>query len=202
VAAGVSMQLTTSLDRSGVDSAAGRLTPLVLFAAAALLYAVNLDRLPHPDEYYHILAARGLVETGEPRIAEGLYNRVFLHTWLVSKSFALFGESFAAARLPSVLAMAGLVALLFAWLRREAGSPAAWIGAGLFAVSPFAVDIAQFCRFYALGSRGPDVSGNATPRARPRRNPSADPFPPRSSLTRAALGSSCSARSRCPSLRA
>jgi hypothetical protein len=142
--------LTATAGRSGFRLTRVGLAPLVWFAITGFLYSINLDRLPHPDEYYHILAAQGLLETGEPRIAEGLYTRVFLHTWLVSKSFALFGESFATARLPSLLAMAGLVALLFAWLRREAGLPAAWIGAGLFAVSPFAVDIAQFCRFYAL----------------------------------------------------
>ena len=41
---------------------------------------------------------------------------------------------------------------MFAWLRREAGPRAAWIGAVLFGISPFAVDMAQFCRFYALQS--------------------------------------------------
>ncbi|MFO1048577.1 MAG: hypothetical protein U1E52_11850 [Geminicoccaceae bacterium] len=124
--------------------------PLVLFASCVLLYSIHLGRMAHPDEYYHILAAKGLLETGEPRIAEGLYTRVFLHTWLVAKSFAVFGESLAAARIPSLLATACLVVAMFVWLRREAGSLAAWIGAGLFALSPFTIEIAQFCRFYAL----------------------------------------------------
>ena len=106
--------------------------------------------MAHPDEYYHILAAQGLLATGEPRIAEGIYTRVYLHTWLVAQSFALFGESLAASRVPSLLATAALVVVMFVWLRREAGNLAAWIGAGLFAISPFAVDVAQFCRFYAL----------------------------------------------------
>lgn len=68
---------------------------------------------------------------------------------MVAGSYALFGDSLAAARVPSVVSMALLVGLLFAWLRREAGDRAAWLGAGLFAVSPFAVDTAQFARFYA-----------------------------------------------------
>jgi hypothetical protein len=146
------MQLASTAARQRESSTAAWAAPVALFAAACLLYSINLNRMAHPDEFYHVLAARGLLATGEPRIAEGLYTRVFLQTWLVAKSFSLFGDSLAAARVPSLLATALLVALLFAWLRREAGSPAAWVGAGLFAVSPFAVDIAQFCRFYALQS--------------------------------------------------
>jgi hypothetical protein len=123
--------------------------PLGLAVAAGLLYAINLGRLPHPDELHHALAARGLLADGTPSIAEGVYTRGLLFTWMVAGSYALFGDGLAIARLPSLLCMAALVGLLFAWLRHEAGGLAAWIGAGLFAVSPFAVDTAQFARFYA-----------------------------------------------------
>lgn len=146
------MQAATAALTRRESGLAHWLAPLALFVIAGLVYAINLDRLPHPDEYYHILAAQGMVATGEPRIAEGLYTRVLLHTWLVAQSFDWFGESLATSRLPSLLAAALLVATLFAWLRREAGPLAAWIGAGLFLISPFAVDMAQFCRFYALQS--------------------------------------------------
>jgi hypothetical protein len=127
------------------------LEPLLLVLAAGLLYAINLDRLPpNPDELHHVIAAHGLLAEGRPAIAEGIYTRGLLHTWLVAGSYALFGhESLAIARVPSLVCMALLAGLLFVWLRREAGSLAAWLGAGLFAVSPFAVDIAQFARFYA-----------------------------------------------------
>lgn len=130
-------------------AAAGWLAPALLALAAGLLYLVNLDRLPHPDELHHAIAARGLLEHGQPTIAEGVYTRTLLHSWMVAGAYALFGDSLAVARLPSVLCVAVLVGLLFAWLRREAGALAAWLGAGLFAVSPFAVDTAQFARFYA-----------------------------------------------------
>lgn len=123
--------------------------PLALVLAVALLYGINLGQPPHPDELYHVLAARGLLATGEPQIAEGLYTRAFLHTRLMALSFGLFGESLSTARLPSLLCMAALVGLLFVFLRREAGPAAAWIGAVLFALSPFAVDLARFARFYA-----------------------------------------------------
>ncbi len=136
--------------RIGLRPEAGFAAPALLCLAALLLYTVNLDRAPHPDELYHILAARGLLETGEPRIAEGLYTRGYAFTWIVAQSFRLFGESLATARLPSVLATALLVGVLFLWVRREAGEAAAWLAAGLYAVSPFAVLIAQFCRFYAV----------------------------------------------------
>lgn len=125
------------------------LAPLCLALAAGLLYLVNLGRLPQPDELHHALAARGLLANGVPSIAEGQYDRVLLHSWMVAGAYALFGDSLAVARLPSVLCMAVLVGLMFVWLRREAGSPAAWIGTVLFALSPFAVDTAQFARFYA-----------------------------------------------------
>jgi hypothetical protein len=124
---------------------------LAVLVGVGLLYAINAGgRLPDHDELYHILAARGVLATGEPRIDEGVYNRVLLHTWLVARSFALLGEGLAAARLPSLVPMAGLATLLFVWLDKVADRRAAWLGTLLFAVSPFAVDLALYVRFYAL----------------------------------------------------
>lgn len=133
------------------ESRSGWPTGLALVVGSFLLYLVNLDQpSENPDEFYHMLAARGLLETGEPRIAEGLYWRAHLFTRLVAASFWLFGESLVAARLPSVLATSGLVLVLFLWVRREVGPGPATLVAGLYAISPFAVEIAQFCRFYAV----------------------------------------------------
>ena len=87
------MQASGTLMPTRSRAASGWVVPLALFVACALLYSINLGRMAHPDEYYHILAAHGLLATGEPRIAEGIYTRVYLHTWLVAQSFALFGES-------------------------------------------------------------------------------------------------------------
>ncbi len=133
------------------NGGSGRLLGLGICLGSFLLYLVNLDQpSENSDEFYHMLAARGLLATGEPRIAEGLYWRGYLFTRLVAASFRLLGESLVAARLPSVIATALLVLLLFLWVRREAGPIAAVLVAGLYAISPFAVEIAQFCRFYAL----------------------------------------------------
>jgi len=122
---------------------------VLVFMGALALYAINLDRPGHPDELHHVLAARGLLETGEPRIADGIYWRGYLFTRLVAMSFSLFGESIEAARIPSILSIASTAALLFVWLARQTEISTAWLAAGLYATSPFAVDIAQFSRFYA-----------------------------------------------------
>ncbi len=124
--------------------------PLIILLLSAALYGINLGRPPHYDELYHILAARGLLETGEPRIGDGLYLRALPFTWMVARSIEWFGDSLWAARIPAVLFASLTVMVLFAWLRREVTDAAAWIGAGLYAISPFAVEIAQFCRFYSL----------------------------------------------------
>jgi len=69
--------LSTSLSRSAprvsVDTRRRWLAPLAVLLGAVLLYCVNLDDgLTVHDELHHILAGRGLLETGEPRIADGL----------------------------------------------------------------------------------------------------------------------------------
>lgn len=125
--------------------------PVLLGIISLLLYFINLEQSPHHDELYHMLAAKGLLATGEPAIGEdGRYWRGYPWTWLVARSFELFGESLSAGRLPSVVLMTVLVVLLFEFLRREVGRTAAWFGAGLFAVSPFTIELAQFVRFYSL----------------------------------------------------
>lgn len=143
---------TVALGARERDVARPWLGPLSLGLGAALLYTIGLDRLPNPDELHHVFAARGLLETGEPTIAEGRYDRVLLFSWMVAGAYALLGDSLWAARVPALACTVLTDVVLFCWLRRRAGSAAAWIGAVLFAVSPFAVGIAQFARFY-----GPQV---------------------------------------------
>jgi 4-amino-4-deoxy-L-arabinose transferase-like glycosyltransferase len=52
-----------------------------------------------------------------------------VYAWLAAASFRAFGESEAAARLPSVLATLGSLALAFAVGRRVAGTRAGWLAA-------------------------------------------------------------------------
>lgn len=125
-------------------------TAAIVFLLSALLYSVNLDRFPHFDELYHMLAAQGILEYGEPRIENGLYERAYWYTWGISRVFNVFGEGLAIARIPSVVAVAFLSALMYVWVRHMAGAGAALICSILFATSPFAVDTALFVRFYSF----------------------------------------------------
>lgn len=127
-----------------------RIEPLIVLALAGLLFSINLDRPPDPDELHHVLAAQHLFETGRPILAEGEYWRGIIHTWMVATSYALFGESLASARIPPLVLVALTAPILFLWVRREAGRLAAWLTAVLFISSPFTVEIAQFSRFYGL----------------------------------------------------
>ena len=121
-----------------------------LFLLALALFAINLDRPPHPDELHHVLAAQHLFETGRPLLADGEYWRGLLHTWMVAASYEVFGDGLASARAPAVLLVALVVSILFLWVYREVGSLAAWLTGALLISSPFTVEIAQFSRFYAL----------------------------------------------------
>lgn len=142
-------EATMPAARFGV-SHSPRVAPLLVLASAFLLFSINLDRPPHPDEMHHALAAQHLLETGRPILDQGEYTRGIAYTWFVAISYEIFGEGLASARAPSVLFVAAVAAILFVWVRIEAGVLAAWIAAGFFITSPMTVEIAQFCRFYSL----------------------------------------------------
>lgn len=120
-----------------------------LFLLAVLLRLPGLWTPPEFDELYHLLAARSWAESGELRIAEGLYTRAATFTIAVGSLFRLFGESLAVARIPTLLSGALAVVLLYVWLRASGCRTAAWLAALLLAVSPQAVQLSTFIRFYA-----------------------------------------------------
>lgn len=107
-----------------------------------------LGHTPHYDEFLHILAARGLLQSGAPVIADGIYSRAALFTHAVAWSFRLFGESLEAARLPAVAAGALLVFVTGAWLTRRAGLLVGATAAVLLCVVPLSFQSAVFARFY------------------------------------------------------
>jgi Dolichyl-phosphate-mannose-protein mannosyltransferase len=123
--------------------------PVALFLAGLALYSINLDKPPRFDELYHVLGARGYLEHGEPRIAEGVYERARYFTALIALLFSVLGESLVVARLPAVVCGSLLVSLLFVWVRSVAGQPAAWFAAIALLLSPFLTHVAQDVRFYA-----------------------------------------------------
>lgn len=132
----------------------GPAAPALIALLSGALYVLGLDRYPHFDELYHVLAAQGWQATGQPMIAEGLYPRDLWLTRLIAWLFDRFGSSLVVARLPSLVAIALLNALLFVWVRREAGRAAAVATTVLFALSPVAVEMAQFARGYAVQMLG------------------------------------------------
>lgn len=76
-----------------------------------------------PDEPRYVSIARAMAESGDwvtPRLnGEPWFEKPVLYYWGAAAAFTLFGESDAAARLPSAIAMtlAALALLLLAWRR-------------------------------------------------------------------------------------
>ena len=122
---------------------------LGLFALALVTRVALLGEPPRFDELYHILAARGWLETGEFHIAEGTYDRSWLYTLLVAGVFRLFGDGVEVARMPSVFFGAALVPAVFLWTRSVAGLTAAFVAAFLVILTPVGIDLSQTVRFYA-----------------------------------------------------
>jgi hypothetical protein len=122
--------------------------PVALFVIGLALYSMNLDQLPRTDELYHVLGARGYLEYGEPRIADGVYERARYFTAAIALLFGAFAESLVVGRLPAAVCGSLLVSLMFVWVRSAAGQPAAWLAAIGFLISPFAAQVFQDLRFY------------------------------------------------------
>ena len=63
------------------------LAVLALFVGSLLIRLIDLGSPPQFDEMYTVLAAHGWLIDGEPRIAEGLYDRARLYTMIVAWFF-------------------------------------------------------------------------------------------------------------------
>ncbi len=126
----------------------GSVVVFLVALAARLLYPVEGG---HFDEYYHVLAAQGVLDGRGLSINEtGQYTRARVFTYMVAASMGLFGETLWAARLPSVVAGALTVSVIWAWARREGGRTAGVIAAGVASVLPMFLYFSTFCRFYML----------------------------------------------------
>lgn len=122
----------------------------LILLVSLVLRLIQLDHAPHFDEFYHLLGANSLLDDGDLCVADCVvpYDRAASFTYLVAAAVGLFGRSMLAARLVSVLAGLLLVTGVFWWTWRVAGKTAAWTAALLLALSPEAVYISQFVRFY------------------------------------------------------
>ncbi len=122
---------------------------LVLLALATRVLWLGHD--PHVDEFRHVFAARSLLSDGTLAINGGMpYTRGLLYTYLVAGSFAGFGESLIAARLPALLAGVGLVVAVFLCVRAIGGRLAGWTAGLLVCFDPTMLRLSQFGRFYSL----------------------------------------------------
>jgi hypothetical protein len=126
--------------------------PVLVFGLAVAARIPQLDHVPHKDELNHVLAARALLERGTLEIVAGAapYDRAWAFTYLVAGIFRVFGESLIAARLPALIAGAILASALFLWVRSEVGRLGGWIAALLMVVSPMALVLSQWVRFYTI----------------------------------------------------
>ena len=116
----------------------------------ALLAWAVMDHPVHYDELLHILSARGLLQTGQPAIAEGFYTRAELFTRAVAWSFRHFGDNPVSARLPALVAAAALAFILGIWVVRQSGLLAGVAAALLLCVVPGTIGVAVFARFYTV----------------------------------------------------
>ncbi|MEM1212099.1 MAG: glycosyltransferase family 39 protein [Planctomycetota bacterium] len=124
---------------------------LVLVGLAALTRFGYPVEGGHFDEYYHLLAARGVLAGEGPTIGDsGYYPRAMMFTYMVAGSMGVFGDSEWAGRLPSILFGIGLVVILGLWAWRQAGPSAGWTTGVIAAGLPMLVQFSTICRFYAM----------------------------------------------------
>jgi hypothetical protein len=121
-----------------------------LLILSILVRLVDLGQLARFDELYTLLAARGWLSDGEPRIAEGVYSRAELYTIFIAWWLKLFGDTLVVARLPSVLFGSLLAVVVFLWTNAVAGRTAAWISGLFVTLASISVEMSQYARFYAL----------------------------------------------------
>lgn len=126
---------------------------MVGILGAALLVLMARAVIGHPvhyDELLHILSARGLIQSGAPVIADGVYSRSELYTRAVAWSFRQFGESAVSARLPALAAGSLLVFIVGVWMVRRVGVLAGTAASLFLCLIPATVDVAVFARFYTV----------------------------------------------------
>ncbi|MEY8800934.1 hypothetical protein AB9K35_11525 [Leisingera sp. XS_AS12] len=123
----------------------------LIAVVAALLRTGLLEAPPEFDELYHLLAARGWLETGTPAILDGEYGRGLLFTRAVAHLFAATGhDNLETGRLISLAASCLLPAVLFLWLTYNAGLFVGLTAATFAVFWPQGQIEAQLLRFYAL----------------------------------------------------
>src|SRR5688572_30870423 len=100
-----SAELTGLVTARFDDNSTGRRVAscaVVAFVALAMLALFARSAIDHPpiyDELLHVLAARGIVETGAPLVADGRYTRALMYSQAVAWAFKIRGDDLVSARL-------------------------------------------------------------------------------------------------------
>lgn len=103
------------------------------------------------DELYHVFAAQGILETGQPVHPSGLlYTRSLITTFIVAVSFQIFGISEFAARIPFLFIGAAIIPLSYLLTREFFDQRAAIITAILLAFSPWQIYWSTIARMYII----------------------------------------------------
>jgi 4-amino-4-deoxy-L-arabinose transferase-like glycosyltransferase len=128
---------------------------ILLFLIVAVGLFVRVINLGEPgfgtDEPLHVYAAKGILETGEPRYPSGIiYDRGLLFTQAVAFSFKLLGINEFAARFPSVFFGVLSIILVFFIGRKFFGTMVGLISATFVAFTPFEIAWSRECRMYAM----------------------------------------------------
>ena len=132
------------------NSLAGVLVLSAIFVGSVVLalLASRNNILPNNDEIYHLLAARGLQESGDFSVGLGAYPRASAYTRYIAAGFALAGESLNVAKAMTALSFGLLIASVFAFLRRRVGAATAALSCSLLALAPHSLEFATTVRFY------------------------------------------------------
>ena len=129
-------------------------TALLALATAGIVVA-GLGAYPlwGPDEGRHAEIARRLGEAGSwlvPRVyGAPYYDKPVLFYWILRSSFALFGVSELAARLPSAIAAIATVVLIHRFALPRIGRRGAAAASLVLATAPLAVVFGRFCNLDA-----------------------------------------------------
>jgi len=111
----------------------------------------NIGRLGYNiDESFHVLAARGILETGLPilKFDRGLYYRGSTVSYLVSLSHLLFGESELASRIPSALVGSLGIYVVYLVASLQINKKTGIIAAVLFSFNLWVVYFSRISRMY------------------------------------------------------
>ena len=123
---------------------------LLLVTGAVYLRFHNLGKFGFwTDELWHVLAAKGLMDTGHPSLPSGgEYRRALMFTFLVYKSFQIFGINEMAARIPSVMFNVIFILAGYFIIKNWFNKNSAIIFCIIIGFSPYILEITRQSRMY------------------------------------------------------